>query len=129
MRLSALLALLGIVCTGCGILPGGESGGLWSLLPTSDLGIAGTPAFPSLGTSETRVFLARQTIQGLVRDQYGGGMPGVVVCYGTGEEDGSPVAETDSQGEYSVSLPPNTEGGVYLLRAYLPLYRFEPDRV
>lgn len=36
MRLSALLALLGIVCTGCGILPGGESGafGRSSRLPT-----------------------------------------------------------------------------------------------
>jgi hypothetical protein len=126
MRRFAFLAVLAVVCSSCGYLPGG--GGLGSLLPTADLGIAGTPAFPAVGTFDSGAFLARPTIAGSVLDQYGRPMPGVVICYGPDEANASVVAETDSGGAYAAT-PPSDEDGARQVWAYLPLYRFEPDRV
>ncbi len=126
MRRLALLAMLAVVCSSCRYLPGG--GGLGSLLPTADLGIAGTPAFPAVGTFDTGAFLARPTIAGSVLDQYGQAMPGVVICYGLDEASASAVAETGAGGAYSATLP-SDEDGARQVWAYLPLYRFEPDRV
>jgi hypothetical protein len=47
MRQLVLVILLTVACGACGLLPGG--GGLGALLPTADLGIAGTLAFPAVG--------------------------------------------------------------------------------
>ena len=126
MRRPVLLLLAAIACSACGLLPGG--GGPWSLLPTLDLGIAGTPAFPLLGTVDTGAFLASATIRGTILDQYGTAMPGVVICYGLDETSASAVAETDAGGAYSATLSSDDDGN-RLVWAYLPLYRFEPDRV
>jgi len=126
MRGLGLLVPLAIACGGCGLLPGG--GGLGSLLPTADLGIAGTPAFPALGTFDTGALLSCPTIVGSVLDQYGQPMTGVVICYGPDEANASVVAETDSGGAYTAALS-SEDGGARMVWAYLPLYRFEPDRV
>jgi hypothetical protein len=126
MRHLALVGSVAILCAGCGLLPGG--GGLGSLLPTADLGIAGTPAFPAIGTFDTGAFLTRPTIVGSVLDPYVQAVPGVVICYGPDEADASAVSETDPGGAYSAALP-SDEDGARQVWAYLPLYRFEPDRV
>ncbi len=126
MRRLGLLILLAVACGACGLLPGG--GGLGSLLPTADLGIAGTPAFPLVGTFDTGALLSRPTIVGSVLDQYGQPVPGVVICYGPDEANASVVAETDSRGAYSAVLSADDDGARQVW-AHLPLYRFEPDRV
>ena len=126
MRPFVLVGAVAIACAGCGLLPGG--GGLGSLLPTADLGIAGTPAFPAIGTFDTGALLSRPTIVGSVVDQYGQAMPGVVICYGPDEAGASAVAETAAGGAYSAALS-SDDGGARHVWAYLPLYRFEPDRV
>jgi len=126
MRPFVLVGAVALACASCGLLPGG--GGLGSLLPTADLGIAGTPAFPAIGTFEAGALLSRPTIAGSVLDQYGQAMPGVVICYGADEAGASAVAETGAGGAYSATLP-SDDGGARQVWAYLPLYRFEPDRV
>jgi hypothetical protein len=126
MRRLGLLVPLAIACGACGLLPGG--GGLGSLLPTTDLGIAGTPAFPPLGTFDTGALLSHSTIVGSILDQYGQPVPGVVICYGPDEANAVVVAETDSGGAYTATLS-SEEGGARMVWAHLPLYRFEPDRV
>lgn len=126
LRHLGLLVPLAIACSACGLLPGG--GGLGSLLPTADLGIAGTPAFPAVGTFDTSALVSRPTIAGSVLDQYGQPVPGVVLCYGPDDANASLVAQTDSAGAYSATLP-SEDGGARMVWAYLPLYRFEPERV
>jgi hypothetical protein len=126
MRPFVLVVAVAILCAGCGLLPGG--GGLGSLLPTVDLGIAGTPAFPALGTFDSGALISRPTIVGSIVDQHGQPMPGVVICYGPDEAGASAVAETDAGGAYSAALS-SDDGGARQVWAYLPLYRFEPDRV
>jgi hypothetical protein len=126
MRQLGLVILLAVACGACGLLPGG--GGLGALLPTADLGIAGTPAFPAVGTFDSGALLSRPRVVGSVLDQYGQPMPGVVICYGSDEAHASAVAETGAGGAYSATLS-SDEGGARQVWAYLPLYRFEPDRV
>jgi hypothetical protein len=123
------IAFVVILCSGCALLPGGDGGGLGSLLPTSDLGVSATLAFPAVGTLDTGAFLAKPVARGKILDQDGRAVAGVVICYGTGEADAVLVAETDTQGSYSASLSASGEGSAHLLWPYLPLYRFEPDRV
>lgn len=129
MRRLVWLAFVVALCSGCGLLPGGEGGGLGSLLPTADLGVAATMDFSAVGTLDTGAFLAQPVVRGTILDQDGRAMAGVVICYGPGEADGVFVGETDTQGSYSASLTTNADGGTRMLWAYLPLYRFEPDRV
>ena len=95
--------------------------------PTWD--VAATMDFPAVGTAGTRCLLrpARRP-----RDDPRSGRPrdgGRRDLYGPGEADGVFVGETDTQGSYSASLTTNADGGTRMLWAYLPLYRFEPDRV
>jgi len=128
MRRCGLLILLSVVCTGCGLLPGG--GGIGSLIPTSDLPIAATFEGMELGALDTGAFVMQTTIVGTVVDQYGTGMAGVVMCYGPSEEDAVAIGVTDSGGAYTATPPQSFSGtGGNLVWAYLPLYRFEPDRV
>ena len=111
MRPFVLVGAVAIACAGCGLLPGG--GGLGSLLPTADLWIAGTPAFPGIGTFEAGALLSRPTIAGSVLDQYGQAMPGVVICYGPAEAGGSAVAATDAGGAYSAVLSSDDSAAEY----------------
>jgi hypothetical protein len=82
-----------------------------------------------VGTLSTFGDVMQTTVAGTVVDQYGNVMPGVVICYGSGEEDAVAIAETDAGGTYSAAPPRSFSAGGGLVGAYLPLYRFVPDRV
>ena len=128
MRRPCLLFASAAICAGCGLLPGGEAIG--SLIPTSDLPVAATFEGMELGTLDTGALTMQTTIMGTVRDQYATGMADVVLCYGPSEDAAVAIGVTDSGGAYS-AVPPESFGGTggNLIWAYLPLYRFEPDRV
>jgi hypothetical protein len=53
-------------------------------MPTSDLGIAATPGFLSVGKLHAVAFVAHQMIKGMILDPSGTAMPGVVICFGSG---------------------------------------------
>jgi len=124
MRRPGLLVFLAIACMGCGLLPGG--GGVGALFPTLEFP---TPEYPDFGTLEPGAFVMQAMISGTVLDQDGNGVPGAVICYGSGEEDAVEVAETDSGGAYSARPPQSFNRGGGLIWAYLAESRFEPDRV
>lgn len=108
MRRLSLLIVLGLACAGCGLLPGG--GGIGSLIPTSDFPVAATLEYPEYGTIDAGVFSMKTTIVGIVLDQYGSAMPGVVICYGPSEKDAVAIGVTDSGGVYSAAPPDSFNG-------------------
>ena len=120
--------LLAFLCVGCGWLPDAE--GIASLLPTLGLPAAATLDYPDIATYDAGALTLQVTIVGTVLDQYGSPMPGVVICYGPSEEEAIAIGVTDSGGAYSAVLPASlSESEGNRAWAYLPLYRFEPDRV
>jgi hypothetical protein len=122
------IAFAMVLCSGGGLLPGGEGGGISWPLPNSDLGVAATAALPPIGTVDVSPVLFAPRAEGTIVDQYGAAMAGVIICVGPNEADASPLAETDSGGAYSAALDADAlAGGPLRLWPFLPLTRFDPE--
>jgi len=128
MRRAIWIAFAMVLCSSCGLLPGGERGGISWPLPYSDLGVAATAALPPMGTVDVSALQFSPRAEGTIVDQYGAAMTGVIICIGPNEADASPVTTTNTVGAYSVALDAEAlAGGSLRLWPYLPLTRFDPE--
>lgn len=114
--------------TGCGLLPGGEGGGIGWPFPGPDPAAIPTAPMPEFGTLDVGSFGLAPKVGGVILDQYGAGMAGVILCLGPSEAEAVSVGVTDAGGAYSLSLDSDAmSGGSLLLWPFLPLTRFEPE--